>query len=61
MHKKDVIKLALSGLAIGTMTTGCSSDSNNKDPSSSSELQQHSCSGKTSCKGASGCGSENQS
>lgn len=54
MKKKNMLKIALMGIAIGSSMGGCQTpkagDAENTDHSS--------CSGKSSCKGKSGCGTE---
>lgn len=50
MKKKNVLKLALMGLTIGTAVCGCSGNSSDSDKGS--------CSNQSSCNGNSGCNSQ---
>ncbi len=53
MKKKEVLKLALMGLAVGSTMCGCSNSKSQMGDMQNSD--QGSCSGKTTCKGKSGC------
>jgi hypothetical protein len=61
MKKKDILKLALMGLALGCTMTSCSSGGGPQqdDQGSSSCSGKTSCSGKQSCSGKSSCGGDN--
>ena len=52
MKKRDVLKWAVIGLALGSAMTSCTSSSPKQDDQSGGA---GSCSGKTSCKGKSKC------
>lgn len=51
--KKNILKIALMGLAIGSSVGGCAASNNGEN--GESEKSNSSCSNKTTCKGINGC------
>lgn len=57
MKKKNVLKIALMGIAIGSALGGCQTPK----AGDAEDTGRSSCSGQSSCKGKNGCGSQKSS